>query len=639
MTALGRRTPVAEMPKGALWLRGVIIAVAFTLLSGLVTLHPPSRLGYLFLFAAAMILADVVFMVRVSPGAYFSFSAAFLFVYFLIAGATAAALLTAISHLGTWAVLSARKRTVQSASFAFFDAGQHVLAVLAAGCVVAAVHGSSVLFQPVRLEPVGPTFVFASVYFLAFAVLASLAVWMRSGWSDVQRHLWPTTIVWTAISSLVCVPFGLVMRIMAPAIGGFVIATLFTFAVLAGISIILRLNTQLQAGNGELKAINIIGTLITATLEPEEIFAIIARESRRVLLWDGFFIALGGAELPDIEMVFLSEDGTELARRRLPRDAGLTGRAISTGDVIHYGQGEDDRELESDDTFRGRRRPKSLVIAPMRFGERVIGAICVQSYKPDVYGDSQIRLLQTIAGQAAIAVRNAQLFQSEKQAKSERDEFLSLVTHEIKNPLTSIQGYASLAEASSAAGDQDGLREATGVIRGETAKILRLTEDLLDASKMTAGLFSVQPQELDLAEIVGQMARKYAATSTHKVDLNGIGQRLMVNGDPVRLSQVIENLLSNAVKYSPERSTIAVSVEKRQGKAYVRVKDEGEGIPFEKQQLIFQRFYRVEEGGQTVKGTGLGLFISREIVRMHGGTIQLESAGGSGSTFIVELPV
>lgn len=638
MTALGRRTSAAEMPKGALWLRWAVSAIALSVLCFLVVLHPPARPGYLLLFAAAMILADVFFMVRVAPGAYFSFSPAFLFVYFLIAGSTGAALLTAVAHLGAWGVQLARKRTLQSPSYALSDASQHVLAALAGGGLVFVALRISVLFRGLPRALVPATFTFAAGYFIAFAILASAAVWLRSGSQDVRRHLWPTTVLWTAISFLVSIPFALTMRIVAPAIGGFVLAAVFTFAVLAGISVILRLNAKLQSGNSDLKAINSIGTLITATLEPSEIFGIIARESRRVLLWDGFFIALGGGDESEIEMIFLSEQGEELARRRLPRGAGLTGRAIDSGEVVHYGQGEDEQEIEDDDTFRGRRRPKSLVIAPMRFGDDVMGAICVQSYKPDVYGVSQIQLLQTIAGQAAIAVRNAQLFQSEKQATSERDEFLSLVTHEIKNPLTSIKGYASLVEESALAGDQEALREGLSVIRGETAKILRLTEDLLDASKMSAGRFSVELDDVDLAMLVKQVAKKYSDTVGHAIDVELDGVLPSIKGDPVRLSQVVENLVSNAVKYSPDGGKITISLRSGGGRVHLRVKDEGQGIAPDKQPLLFQRFYRVEEGGQTVKGTGLGLFISREIIQMHGGTIHLESTLGEGSCFTVELP-
>jgi two-component system CheB/CheR fusion protein len=166
-----------------------------------------------------------------------------------------------------------------------------------------------------------------------------------------------------------------------------------------------------------------------------------------------------------------------------------------------------------------------------------------------------------------------------------------------------------------------------------------LTEDLLDASKMTAGRFAITHETVELADLVSQTARKYAATSQHEVDLSIEENVPTIEGDSVRLSQVIENLVSNAAKYSPEGSTITITLESSDEKVRLRVRDEGNGIASDKAPLIFERFFRVEEEGRMVKGTGLGLFISREIVRMHGGDITFESVMGYGTTFLVELPV
>lgn len=641
MTALGRKTPAAEMPRAAVAVRW---AVAITGLLSLILLLavdplPVSLLPYFALFASAMLVAEALLLVRIGPGSYFSISSTFLLVYFLISGAVATAALAAVVHFTVWVIQRLRTRTIQTPLFALFNVGHHILGVLAGGVVVQLIFGAPAMHEASNAHPVRVVLVFAVVYLVGTSALTALAVYARTGLGEIRSQLWPTTILWGAISLAVSIPFALVIRLIYYNVGGYVLATLFTFLFLAGISLIVRLNTSLKHGNRELIAINSIGSLITATLDLYEIFGIIARESRKVLLWDGFFIALGGRESEKIEMIFMSEAGVEITRRKIPRGAGLTGKAILAGELVHYEQGEQDRGLDSDDSFTGRKRPRAIAIAPMKFGEEVIGAICVQSFQADVYGPSQYRLLQTIAGQAAIAVRNAQLFESEKQAKNERDEFLSLVTHEIKNPLTSINGYAALGEQAVGANDSDSTLEALHVIRGETAKILRLTEDLLDASKMTAGRFSITHEDVNLAEIVSQTARKYAATSGRLVDLSIPEDLPIIQGDSVRLSQVIENLVSNAAKYSPDGSTITITLESTGGVVRLRVRDEGNGIPPEKAPLIFERFFRVEEDGRTVKGTGLGLFISREIVRMHGGDIRFESAVGYGTTFLVELPL
>ena len=641
MTALGRKTPAAEMPRGAVAVRWVVAVAGLVTLGAMLLLNPlpASRLPHFALFAAVMLVAEALLVVRIGPGSYFSISSTFLLVYFSISGAVSAAAMAAVVFFLVWAIQRLRERTVQTLLYALFNVGQQILAVLGGGLTIQLLFRREALYEIGNADPVRVVLVFALVYFLITSALTSLAVYMRTGLSEVRSQLWRTTILWGAISLGVSIPFALVIRLIWYAFGGLALPTLFTFAFLAGISLIVRLNTSLRNGNRELMAINSIGALITATLDVYEIFGIIARESRKVLHWDGFFIALGGRDADQIEMIFMSEAGMEIARRRIPQGAGLTGRAIRAGELVHYEQGEQVRELSPDDSFSGRKRPRALVIAPMKFGDEVIGAICVQSFQSDVYGQSQFRLLQTIAAQAAIAIRNAQLFESEKEAKNERDEFLSLVTHEIKNPLTSINGYAVIGEQAVGANDSDATLDAIKVIRGETAKILRLTEDLLDASKMTAGRFTIVRENLDLVDLVSQIARKHSATSNHKIDLNIAENVPAIEGDPVRLSQVVENLVSNAVKYSPEGSTVTIGLDSSDGLVRLRVRDEGNGIAPDKGAMIFERFYRVEEDGRMVKGTGLGLFISREIVRMHGGDITFESVIGFGTTFLVELPI
>ncbi|MEO8218652.1 MAG: GAF domain-containing sensor histidine kinase [Acidobacteriota bacterium] len=640
MTALGRRTPSAQLPRAAVAVRWGIAVAALATLLPLLLLHPPDHPGWLLLFAFLVASADSFFLVRVSPGSYFSISSAFLFVYFLIAGATAAAAMAALAQFTVWVVQRIRRNSVQTFMFAAFNAGQHVLSCLAGGVVTMLIFQSPVLYRPVVHGPIPRVTVFALFYLLSSSALTYMAAYARTGMAEGRPRIWPANTLWVTISFLIGIPFAIAIRLLAPAIGGYAIASTFTFGLLAGAAVILRLNTSLKSGNNELKAINSIGTLINASLNLPEIFGIIARETRKVLLWDGFFIALGGSKTQSIEMIFLSETGTELTRRSIPQGAGLTSKAISSGELIHYEQNEREREIVSDDSFRGRRRPKSLVIAPMKFADEVLGAICVQSYESDVYGRAHFRLLQTIAGQAAIAVRNAQLFESERAAQKERDNFLSLVTHEIKNPLTSIRGYATLAREGLLKDDsQSAAADAIAVIQEESARILRLTEDLLDASKMSAGRFSMFLRQVDLGAIVTQVARRYQATAQRSIDVQ-VGELLPnLDGDPVRLNQVVENLISNAVKYSPESSPISIGLRQSESRIVLNVTDQGNGIAPDKIPLIFERYYRLEEEGQDVKGTGLGLFITREIVRMHGGEITVNSETGKGTTFVVELPI
>ncbi|HEY5610321.1 MAG TPA: GAF domain-containing sensor histidine kinase, partial [Thermoanaerobaculia bacterium] len=532
-----------------------------------------------------------------------------------------------------------RGQTIQTPLYAFASIGQTVLATLVSAWSVQMILGTPAVSEPIYAQSIQALAVFALFYFVANALLTSLAVFARAGFHEVWTQLWPGSTLWSAISVVANIPFAIVLLLLISTIRP-IYATLFVFVILAGIALILRLNVDLRKGNDELKTINRIGSLISATLEPEEIFRIIARESRRILHADGFFIALNENETAQVQITFLSGTGDEIAQRTIPRGAGLTGKAIQTGEVVLYSRGEAESGIDPEDTLRGHRRPRSIVVAPMKFGDDMIGALSVQSYQTDVYGGSQLRLLQTIAGQAAIAIRNAQLFKSEERAKHERDEFLSLVTHEIKNPLTSIRGYADLAEASANKDDPKGTVESLHVIRTEAKRILRLTDDLLDASRMTAGRFKVERKDdVDLGKIVTDAAGRYAATTGRIIEVDVAKNVPRVRGDALRLGQVVDNLLSNAVKYSAPETKIDAHLRADPQRVYLAVRDRGPGISAAKMPYVFDRFFRVEEGGQVVKGTGLGLFITREIVRMHGGTVDAQSTVGEGSTFTVVLPV
>jgi signal transduction histidine kinase len=635
-TALGRRKLAREMPPGAVALRWGVAFAGVALLAYLNFTHPSptSRIFPFLLFVTLIVLADGLLFVRVAPGSYFTWGTTFLFAFFLLYGGLAAASLDAFTRLIVWGITAARGRK-QRPLFVFFSVGQSLLAVLAGAWAVELIFRRPAVFQPVA-NAISTLLVFATVYLLVSTFLSSVAVWARAGYREVRTQLWPTVSLWSIVSVVTSVPFALFIIYLRPTAG--TLGLFLVFTVQVALATLLWLYVGLRSGNDELKAINRISTLLNASLETSQLFKILARETRKVLQWDGFFVALVNDSLPDIDIVFMTGTGDEIVHRTIPKRAGLTGKAIATGELVHYERSDESSQPDIEDSVRGRGQPRSIVVAPMKFGDSIIGALSVQSLQSDAYGLSQRRLLQTLAGQAAIAIRNAQLFESEQRARLERDEFLSLVTHEIKNPLTSITGYTEFAEDAVKNNDAEGALESLTIVRSEARRILRLAEDLLDASRMTAGRFSVQMEQVDLPAIVAQIANRYAVTTGRDIAVDVPRDFPRVVGDSMRLSQVVENLISNAVKYSPERSPIRISLHAEDSRVLVSVSDQGPGISREKIPLIFERFYRVEENGTVVKGTGLGLFITREIVKMHGGSISVNSKEGEGSTFTVQLP-
>ena len=219
----------------------------------------------------------------------------------------------------------------------------------------------------------------------------------------------------------------------------------------------------------------------------------------------------------------------------------------------------------------------------------------------------------------------------------EKDQLLSMVTHEIKNPLTSITGYTMFAEDAVRNHDDALALESLQVVRCEAQRVLKLAEDLLDVAQVRAGQFSIQTERVDLKDVVVRIAARYMRTSGRRIDVIAPSNFPCIAGDSVRLGQVIENLVSNATKYSPEDAPIRITLMCTDSRVTVCVWNCGPHIPADQLPRIFKRFSRVPER-RAIKGTGLGLFISRQIVELHGGTIDVLSSEGEGTCFTVELP-
>jgi signal transduction histidine kinase len=218
------------------------------------------------------------------------------------------------------------------------------------------------------------------------------------------------------------------------------------------------------------------------------------------------------------------------------------------------------------------------------------------------------------------------------------DELLSLVTHEIKNPLTSITGFTTFAEDAVRNHDRELALESLQVVRCETQRVLRLAEDLLDIAQVKAGKFSVNMEEVDLANIVMNIADRYAAMTGRNIEVHIADGFPRILGDGLRLAQVIENLISNATKYSPLESPIRVTMSADDSFVNVCVWNGGPIIPKKQMPLMFKRFSRLRNGRKGVKGTGLGLYISKQIVELHGGSIGVLSTPGEGTCFTIDLP-
>jgi two-component system CheB/CheR fusion protein len=280
---------------------------------------------------------------------------------------------------------------------------------------------------------------------------------------------------------------------------------------------------------------------------------------------------------------------------------------------------------------------RSLISVPLIVREKVLGTTTFSSSRR-TYGEVDLQLAEELSQRAAVAIDTAMLFREAESANRYKDAFLGTVAHELRTPLTSIIGWVQL-------GKRDPHMYGEALMRvDESANLLRVfIEDLLDVTRIREQKLSVEMEDLDLSAVV----RSALDMTTLSAGVRGIQTRLQldldpapVRGDRVRLLQVVWNLLSNAIKFTPPGGEIDVRLERDGDDARLSVIDTGEGISPEFAPHVFELYRQADPLATHMPGLGIGLSIVAQILKLHEGSVRVESAGiGHGSTFIATLPL
>ncbi|TCD11707.1 hybrid sensor histidine kinase/response regulator [Pedobacter frigidisoli] len=226
-----------------------------------------------------------------------------------------------------------------------------------------------------------------------------------------------------------------------------------------------------------------------------------------------------------------------------------------------------------------------------------------------------------------------------KQAEHKKDEFISIASHELKTPLTSVKGYIQLLQRSLSKDNKEMAQSHIEKASVQLEKLNDLIVDLLDISKIESGKMKFNMKSFCADNMVNN-AIEMLQQSNPDFTITKLGKTSdMVFGDEMRLEQVVINFITNAIKYAPGTNQVNVTINIKDEKFYLAVKDFGIGIPNEQQDKIFDKFYRVEENSNRFNGLGIGLYICSEIINRHGGTIGVNSVPDEGSEFHFIIPI
>jgi signal transduction histidine kinase len=338
-------------------------------------------------------------------------------------------------------------------------------------------------------------------------------------------------------------------------------------------------------------------------------------------------------------------DRSHFERFPMPRNTAVFAPTFSGEGTIRLDDVQADERFGKNPPYHGmppgHLPVHSYLAAPViaRSGE-VLGGLFFGHERSGVFTERDERAVEGIADQAAIAIENARLYDEARQSIQLRDKFLGIASHELKTPLTVFKGYALLLARQLRRGTLDP-EQLPGIVDQlvlHSRRLEDLVDDLLDTSRIQHGRLELQPESLDLVALAATVMERFDDEPSHTLILDA-PEPVVGTWDPGRIDQVLTNLVGNAVKYSPDGGEVYVSVREIDNEVQVAVRDQGIGIAERDQPDVFQPFRRLHADARLITGTGLGLYISSEIVARHGGRIDLVSVLGEGSTFTVHLPL
>jgi signal transduction histidine kinase len=402
---------------------------------------------------------------------------------------------------------------------------------------------------------------------------------------------------------------------------------------------------QLERHAERLEALQRATALVTSTLQTPEILNRLVASARDLLQVDQarLWVAEGGEHLVIAASDYWPSTGRHRSATRLPMVGSLVGELFSRPDPFATPDVTSHPLLQNVDYVREEGLHGFLGI-PLRLRNEPYAVLVLLSRRRRRFTGHEIDLLRSLGNHAVIALEHARLFEQVTHARAReelyrlRGEFLSVISHELAGPLTTIGGYAHVL---SQRRPDEAMVQHIGRVMAENAQALtRMIDDLMELARLETGRFSLRREQLNIVPLARAVATSYSVQSSlHQIRVTAEPDLPPIHADADRVRQVLANLVSNAIRYAPRGGDVQIDVRRVGETIEVVVADEGVGIPAESVGRVFEPFFREPSVVTGTRGTGLGLAIVKELVEAHGGRVRVESEPGRGSRFAFSLPI
>jgi signal transduction histidine kinase len=339
----------------------------------------------------------------------------------------------------------------------------------------------------------------------------------------------------------------------------------------------------------------------------------------------------------------------EYLKARMRLEESISGQAVRTGKLTYIRD-----TYEEPDFFFFDDVVRSLLVMPLMLRDRPVGTLTVDHEKPHAFSQSDLQLMTIAAAQVSIAIANARLFEELDQRARElaeayeelkesdrlKDELVQNLSHELRTPLTFVKGYVDLLMAGEMGLLNNEQNEALLIVSDKTNEITWLMDDIITLQRIDAGNLQLLPCSMTDLIKTSIAGHRLVANKKGMVIEPALPEGdILVPVDKGRVNQVLDNLIGNAIKFSPDGGTIGVQLQEYQHEVLVSISDQGIGLPPDRKERIFDRFYQIDGSSRRrFGGTGLGLAIVKRIIEAHNGRIWVESELEQGSIFHFTLP-